>query len=166
MIRHLLIFTFIFGLIAAAEAQNKKTLYSCQLQDEWLQAKSLSAGINIEDLDHATITIKSESETVVCPMAVETVQDASRSRIARIIFSMTPSGCSPQEKLFHRNLRRRVELFIDAHPDAKGSAQLSWRHRGARSECKETVNNLKALGIGNKFHPTATTPSRNASGTR
>lgn len=165
MIRHLLLSSFVLGFIFSAEAQAKQLLYSCQLKDEWLQAKSLSAGINIEDLDHATITIQSATETVVCPMAVETVQDASRSRISRIIFSMKPAGCSPQEKLFHHNLRRRVELFVDAHPDAKGSAQLSWRHRGARSDCKETVNNLKSHGIGNKFHPTAA-PSKNSSGTR
>lgn len=166
MIRMMILTSLAFLSFSAAEAQSKKLMYSCQVQDKWLQGQKLSAGIDIQDLDHANLTIQSATETVTCPLAVESVQDASRGRIAKVIFLMTPEACSPPEKSFNRNLRRRFELHIDAQPGSTGGAQLSWRHRGNRSQCKEVVNNLKSHGIGNKFHPTPTTSSKTAAGTR
>ncbi|UXR63603.1 hypothetical protein EZJ49_11000 [Bdellovibrio bacteriovorus] len=165
MIRLIALTVLVFLSFSVAQAQSKKLMYSCQLQDKWLQGQKLSAGIDIQDLDRASLTIQSPTETVTCPLAVESVQDASRGRIAKVIFLMTPEACSPAEKSFNRNLRRRIELHIDAQPGSKGDAQLSWRHRGNRSQCKEVVNNLKSHGIGNKFHP-APANSKSSTGTR
>lgn len=166
MIRLIVLTALVFLSFSSAQAQSKKLMYSCQLQDKWLQGQKLSASIDVQDLDHASINIQSPSETVTCPLAVESVQDASNGRIAKVIFLMTPEACSPPEKSFNRNLRRRIELHIDAQPGRKGDAQLSWRHRGNRSPCKEVVNNLKSHGIGNKFYPTPAATNKTSAGTR
>nr|BFD62937.1 hypothetical protein BdHM001_16180 [Bdellovibrio sp. HM001] len=166
MIRLILMISLALVGVSGAQAQSQKLMYSCELQDKWLQGQKLSAGIDIQDLDHASLKIQSSTETVTCPLEIESVQDASRGRIAKVIFLMTPESCSPPEKSFNRNLRRRIELHIDAQPGGKGDAQLSWRHRGNRSQCKEVVNNLKSHGIGNKFHPASAGTNKTTAGTR
>lgn len=156
MIRILLIFALI-GSASLAQAQNKNILYACQIEDTWLQGKQLTARLEVFDFERALITLKSSTETFTCPLSVETIQDASRGRIARVVISMKPESCTPQEKLYTSKLRRHVDLFIDAHPQATGEAQVSWRQLGSRAECKETVNNLHSQGLGHRY-PQSTRP--------
>lgn len=149
-----LILTSLF-LVSGLPAHGAELLYSCTLEDQWLKDRKWSGQIDIQNLDQATLKIQSSSETVTCPLAVESVQDLSQGRIAQVTFRLVSEACSPGEKSFNRNLRKRLSLIVDAHPASKGKAQLSWRNKGKRADCQEKINNLRSHGIGNKFHPAA-----------
>lgn len=150
MIR-IMLFTFLaMGLFTSANAA--ETLYSCKIEDAWLKKQNLSGFVNVGDLDHAEIKIVSSSETVTCPLAVESVQDNSLGKVSEVVFKLLPESCTPFEKSFNRNLRKRITLNVSTQPGtAAPSAQIAWRNRTGYSDCKETLNNLKDHGIGARF---------------
>lgn len=142
-------------LLTGSPVHSAELLYSCTLEDQWLKDRKWTGQIDVQNLDEATLKIQSSSETVTCPLAVESVQDLSEGRIAQVTFRLISEACSPGEKSFNRNLRKRLSLIVDAHPSSKGKAQLSWRNKGNRADCQEKVNNLRSHGIGNKIPPSS-----------
>nr|WP_295905025.1 hypothetical protein [uncultured Bdellovibrio sp.] len=142
--------TFLFlGILNTASAA--EPLYSCKLNDAWLEKQNLSGFVNVSDLDHAEIKITSSSDTVTCPMAVESVQDSSSGKVSEVVFKTIPEACSPFEKSFNRHLRKRITLNVSTQPGVPPSAQIAWRNRTGYSDCKEVTNNLKDHGIGARF---------------
>jgi|GEM_PF-2044363 len=141
-------FLILFMMVSAQAGAKSKSLYACDIQDVWLQKQKLSGHLEVYDLDRAEIKIQSDSETVSCPLNVETVQDASRGKVAQVIFKMVPERCSPAEKSFNKNLRGYMTFTVSTQPKAIPSAQLAWRNRTGYSGCRERVNNLKEHGLG------------------
>ncbi|WP_374080323.1 hypothetical protein [Bdellovibrio bacteriovorus] len=151
MIRTMLFTSFlVLGLFSFANAA--ENLYSCKIEDAWLQKQKLSGSVNVSDLDHAEIQIVSSSETVTCPLAVESVQDNSLGKVSEVVFKLLPEACTPFEKSFNRNLRKRITLNVSTQPGTPApAAQIAWRNRTGYSDCKEILNNLKDHGIGTRF---------------
>lgn len=149
MIRTMLFTSLAMGLFTSANAA--ETLYSCKIEDAWLQKQNLSGFVNVGDLDHAELKIVSSSETVTCPLAVESVQDNSLGKVSEVVFKLLPESCTPFEKSFNRNLRKRMTLNVSTQPGTAPAAQIAWRNRTGYSDCKETLNNLKDHGIGARF---------------
>ncbi|MBV2168559.1 MAG: hypothetical protein KUL82_07620 [Bdellovibrio sp.] len=129
-----------------------KELYSCQLSDAWLEKQKSTATLNVHDLDRADLVINSQSESITCPMAVESAQDNSLGKISEVTFKMIPEACTPLEKAFNKNLRRRISLQISTQPGTTPSAKVAWRYRAGYSDCKEIQNSLKEHGIGSRVH--------------
>ncbi len=130
-----------------------KDLYSCRLSDPWLEKQKSTATLNIHDLDRADLVISSSSESITCPMTVESAQDNSLGKISEVTFKMLPESCTPPEKAFNKNLRSRISLHISTQPGTAPAAKVAWRYRAGYSDCKEIQNSLKEHGIGNRVNP-------------
>lgn len=160
----ILAFTMLISMSSLSVHAQETPLFSCKLNDPWLQTEKTSAELTIMNMDQAKIIFRSGDDAVSCPLEVESIRDASRAVVAEAIFKLHTQACSPTEKNFNKYLRSRITLNVSTQPGVPPSAQLAWKNRSGFIHCEEILNNLKSIGIGNRL-PQSTKTKSNKKGT-
>lgn len=133
------------------KAENK-ILFSCTLEDPWLQKQNMTGNLVVyKNLENAELKLTTPQEEIICPLSVDSLQDASRAVVALANFKFSAQSCTPEAKKFNKNLRPNMTLKVSTQPGVPPEAAIAWRVHTGFSKCKETKNNLKDLGVGSRL---------------
>lgn len=152
----------LISLVAPVVANaSNSVLYACKIEDSWLTEQNITGDLIVyKDLERAEIKLKGRDEEVICPLTLDSLQDASRAVVATANFKFSVQSCTPESKNFNKHFRSKMTLKVSTQPGTPQEAVLSWRTHTGFTACKETENNLQAIGVGSRLPQSTQTKKR------